>query len=145
LGIKHKNRKALKSFSTKILSCLFLTLLLCSFQPAPSLKGTWEFVGGIYNGKKEGAPTEYSLQRKYNTTNYQAFAIEKGYKTQKYEAGNYVFKGDTCVDTETFSAQPSKITNIPIHYIYTLKNDTLTLKGTLPTGMQVEEYWRKIK
>ena len=116
-----------------------------SFQSTPVLKGTWKFVGGIYNGKKEGAPTEYSLQRKYNTSSYEAFAIEKGYKTQKYEAGNYVFKGDTCVDTETFSAQPSKITNIPIHYIYTLKNDTLTLKGTLPTGMRVEEYWKKIK
>jgi len=116
-----------------------------SFQSPPVLKGTWKFVGGIYNGKKEGAPTEYSLQRKYTISGYEAFAIEKGYKTQKYEAGTYVFKGDTCVDTETFSAQPSKITNIPIHYIYTLRHDTLTLKGTLPTGMRVEEYWEKIR
>ncbi|BAU54755.1 hypothetical protein MgSA37_02933 [Mucilaginibacter gotjawali] len=131
--------------SIKQVGILLGGFLFCSFQNQPSLKGTWEFVGGIYNGKKEGAPTEYALHRKYNITGYEAFAIEKGYKTQKYEAGNYVFKGDTCVDTETFSAQPSKITNIPIHYIYTLKNDTLTLKGTLPTGMKVEEYWRKMK
>lgn len=120
-------------------------LLLISFQSAPNLKGTWEFAGGIYNGKKEGAPTDYKLQRKYTATGYEAFAMQKGYRTEKYETGTYVFKGDTCVDTETFCSQPSKITNIPIHYIYTLKNDTLTLKGTLPTGMRVEEYWKKVK
>jgi hypothetical protein len=125
-------------------SIIFI-VFLSSLQPKTSLKGTWEFAGGIYNGKKEGAPTDYKLQRKYTEVGYEAFASQKGYKTEKYEAGTYVFKGDTCVDTETFCSQPSKITNIPIHYIYTLKNDTLTLKGTLPTGMRVEEYWRKVK
>jgi len=110
-----------------------------------SLRGNWELVGGIYNGKKEGAPTAYALHRKYNENSYEAFAIEKGYEPEKFETGTYVLNGDTCVDTETFCTQPSKITNIPIHYLYTIKNDTLTLKGTLPTGMQVEEYWKKIK
>jgi hypothetical protein len=129
----------------KTFSLLFGILTLCSFQSPLSLKGTWQFVGGIYNGKKEGATVDYKLERKYTSGHYQAFASEKGYKTQKYEAGTYVFKGDTCVDTETFSAQPSKLTNIPIHYLYTLRNDTLTLKGTLPTGMRVEEYWKKVK
>ncbi len=124
---------------------LFAALLLCSFSKPVSLKGTWEFVGGVYNGKKEGAPTEYALHRKYNENSYEAFAVEKGYEPEKFEAGNYVLNGDTCVDTETFCSQPSKITNIPIHYLYTIKHDTLTLKGTLPTGMQVEEYWKKIK
>ncbi len=128
-----------------ICSCCALLTLMESFQPAPALKGTWNFVGGIYNGKKEGAPTDYTLQRKYTGNSYQAFALEKGSKPQKYEAGTYVFKSDTCVDTETFSSEESKILNIPIHYLYTLKNDTLTLKGTLPTGMKVEEYWRKVK
>jgi len=134
----------MKEFNKYFVAVLFI-VTGSSFQPALSLKGTWQFVGGIYNGKKEGAPTEYALQRKYTPGHYEAFALEKGYKTQKYEAGNYVFKGDTCVDTETFSSQPSKITNIPIHYIYTLKHDTLTLRAKLPTGMQVEEYWKKIK
>lgn len=129
----------------KQISIIFITFIFCSFQPQPSLKGTWEFAGGIYNGKKEGAPTEYKLRRKYTEGHYEAFASETGYKTEKYEAGNYVFKGDTCVDTETFCSQPSKITNIPIYYLYTLQNDTLTLKGTLPTGMRVEEYWRRVK
>jgi hypothetical protein len=119
--------------------------VLCAFQTAPSLKGTWQFVGGIYNGKKEGATTGYTLHRKYDATHYEAFAIEKGYKPQKYETGNYVLKGDTCIDKETFCSQPSRITNIPIHYLYTLKNDTLTLKGILPDGMRVVEYWKRIK
>jgi|SRR6185503_187500 len=116
-----------------------------AFQSTPLLKGTWNFAGGIYNGKKEGAPADYTLQRKYTDKGYQAFALEKGARPLKYEAGTYVFKGDTCVDTETFSSEESKILNIPIHYLYTLKHDTLTLKATLPTGMRVEEYWRKVK
>ena len=124
---------------------LFVALILCSFHNPTTLKGTWEFVGGIYNGKKEGAPTDYALQRKYNASQYEAFVIEKGSKPEKFETGDYVLNGDTCVDTETFCSQPSKITNIPIHYLYTLKNDTLTLKAKIPTGMQVEEYWKRVK
>jgi hypothetical protein len=129
----------------KKLTIVILSFFLCSFQAQPSLKGTWVFVGGIYNGKKEGATTDYTLHRKYTANTYDAFAIEKGYKTEKYESGTYVFKGDTCIDTETFCSQPSKITNIPIHYLYTLRNDTLTLSGTLPTGMIVEEYWKRLR
>lgn len=134
-----------KVFTMKKLYFLFLLLTLYSFNNPPTFKGTWVFVGGIYNGKKEGAPTEYALQRKYNEAHYEAFAIEKGFKPQKYETGDYVLAGDTCIDTETWCGQPSKITNIPVHYLYSLKNDTLTLKGVLPTGMQVEEYWKKLK
>ncbi|HWZ14345.1 MAG TPA: hypothetical protein VNW95_03825 [Mucilaginibacter sp.] len=129
----------------KKLSILFASLCLYSFAAPPDLKGTWQFVGGIYNGKREGATVEYALRRKYKAGSYEAFAIEKGSKPQKFEAGNYVIIGDTCIDTETFCSQPSKITNIPIHYFYTLRNDTLTLKGTLPTGMTVEEYWKRVK
>jgi len=122
-----------------------LLLIASSFKPVPSLRGTWKFAGGIYNGKKESAPVGYSLQRKYDKSRYEAFLLEKGLKPEKYEAGNYTLKGDTCVDTETFSQQPSKITNIPVYYSFTLSNDSLILKGTLPTGMKVEEYWRRIK
>ena len=49
-------------------------------------------------------------------------------KTEKYEAGTYILKGDTCIETETFCSQPSKITNIPIHYLYAFKKDTLNAK-----------------
>ncbi|HEY4323368.1 MAG TPA: hypothetical protein VGN20_05260 [Mucilaginibacter sp.] len=124
---------------------VLLSVIFCSFQSTTSLKGTYEFVGGIYNGKKEGAPAGYVLNRKYDNTKYQAFMVEKGYKPEKYEAGKYSISGDTCIDTETYSSQPSKIINIPISYSFTLKNDTLTFKGTLPTGMKVEEYWKKVK
>lgn len=128
-----------------VIILFFFGLIAVSFQEVKTLKGTWEFVGGIYNGKKEGAPTAYTLQRKYDRTTYDAFALEKGYKPEKYESGNYILAADTCTDTETFSSQPSKITNIPIHYAYTVRNDTLILRGKLPTGMQVEEYWKKVK
>jgi len=124
---------------------VFLFIMFCSFQSPVSLKGTWEFAGGIYNGKKEGAPAEYALHRKYDEIRYVALVVENGYKPEEYENGYYYIKGDTCVDTETFCAQPSKITNIPIRYIMSLHHDTLTFSGTLPTGMVVEEYWKKIR
>jgi len=120
-------------------------LLLTSFQTVPNLKGTWIFQGGIYNGKKEGAPKEYTLQRKYLADKFDAFVIEKGEKTQKYQAGNYHLKKDTCLETETFSAQPSKMTGKTMRYHYLIRRDTLVLQGTLPTGMTVEEYWKKVK
>ncbi|MDP9046798.1 MAG: hypothetical protein M3N14_01590 [Bacteroidota bacterium] len=129
----------------KLSTLLIASLLLCSFSTPHNLNGTWEFAGGIYNGKREGATVNYTLQRKYKGGHYEAFAIEKGSKPEKYEAGNYLIAGDTCIDTETFSSQPSKITNIPLHYFYTLRNDTLTLKGKLPGGMIVEEYWKRIR
>jgi hypothetical protein len=116
-----------------------------SYQFAPTLRGTWQFAGGIYNGKREGATKGYTLQRTYNSAHYEAFLLEKGHKAEKYEAGNYRLKGDTCIDTETYSVQTSKITHVPIHYLYSLRHDTLTLKATLPTGMRVEEYWKRIK
>jgi hypothetical protein len=131
--------------STKYFLKIFPLTLVTAFQTLPNFKGTWQFVGGIYNGKKEGATVEYALRRKYKSGSYEAFAIEKGAKPEKFEAGNYIIVGDTCIDTETFCSQPSKISNIPIHYFYTLRNDTLTLKGTLPTGMTVEEYWKRVK
>jgi hypothetical protein len=124
---------------------VFVFITGSSFQTISTLKGKWKFVGGIYNGKKEGAPTEYTLQKKYTDKSYEAFMLEKGSKALKYEAGNYNLKIDTLTDTETFSLQPSKITGIPINYHFTLSSDTLTISATLPTGMQVEEYWLKIK
>lgn len=123
----------------------FTSVFLCSFRPQPTLKGTWTYAGDVFNGKKEGAPKEYALRRKYDGAHYEAFVVEKGYKDEKYEVGKYTLKGDTCIDTETFCSQPSKITNIPIHYFYAVRNDTLILKGVLPDGKRVEEYWKKVR
>jgi hypothetical protein len=124
---------------------IFTALVLSSFDASKTLTGTWQFAGGVYNGKKEGATKGYSLRRIYNSAHYEAFLLEKGHKPEKYEAGDYLLKGDTFVDTETYSVQTSRITHIPIHYKFTLRHDTLTLKGTLPTGMRVEEYWKRVK
>jgi hypothetical protein len=129
----------------RIIANVAIVIIFSSFQQPPTLKGTWIFQGGIYNGKKEGAPVGYSLQRKYQADKFDAYFIEKGEKTQKYQSGNYQLKNDTCLETETYSLQPSKLTGITLHYHYTIRRDSLILQGTLPTGMVVEEYWKKVK
>lgn len=129
----------------KKLIAAIVILGCCSFDTAPTLKGTWTFQGGIYNGKKEGAPTEYTLQRRYQADKFDAYLIEKGSKTQKYQSGRYQLKNDTCLETETYSIQPSKLTGKTLHYHYAVRQDSLILQGTLPTGMVVEEYWKKVK
>jgi hypothetical protein len=128
----------------KILFAVLLVAVCCSFAPI-TLKGTWNFAGGIYNGKKEGAPSGYTLQRKYQVNTFNAYLLEKGSKAQKYQSGNYELKNDTCLETETFSAQPSQLTGKTIIYHYSVRQDSLILQGTLPSGMTVEEYWKKVK
>ena len=119
--------------------------LLTACNNSGSLEGKWEYAGGIYNGKKEGGTEGYKLKRTYSGKSFEAFMIEEGGEPQKYQAGEYTLKGDSCLETETFSTQPSKLTGIAVHYNYQLKNDTLILKGKLPTGLQVEEYWTREK
>jgi len=134
----------MKKPANLIFSFLLITLV-SSFTGKETLKGVWEFQGGIYNGKKEGATVDYTLQRRYDKKHFEAFGIEKDSKPEKYQAGDYELRGDTCIETETYSSQPSKLTGVPIHYLYTIHNNTLTLKATLPTGMTVEEYWKRTK
>lgn len=129
----------------KPLFLLMLIVFLSSFNKEKTLKGTWEYQGGIFRGKHLAAPVDYSQQRKYTNTKFDAFLIEKGEKTQKYESGNYTLNGDTCLETQTFSLQESKLIGITVHYLYTIRNDTLILKGTLPDGMVAEDYWKRIK
>ncbi|NCD71955.1 hypothetical protein [Mucilaginibacter agri] len=127
---------------------LFIPLLLvifCSWQQPKTLKGKWQFVSGVYNGKKDTATTEYTLRRNYDKDHFEAFITEPGEKPVKYQAGDYTLQGDTCLETETFSTQPSNLTHKTIHYYIQLRHDTLILSGKLPTGMEVEEYWKKIK
>ena len=127
----------------KIGCLIILTLIITSFNASNPLKGTWEYAGDVFNGKVEAAPTEYTLQRKYSSKNYESFLLEKGEKPQKYEAGDYTLNADTCIETQTFSAQESKLVVVSIHYLYSLSNDTLTLSGTLPNGNKMVEYWKK--
>jgi len=122
-----------------------LTVIIMAFKPEAALKGTWEFRGSLFNGKKDGAPKDYTLQRKYTTSTYDAFLLEKGEKTVKFESGNYKLKGDTCLETQTFSSQPSKLKGVTVHYWYALRHDSLILRAKLPNGMVEEDYWKKVK
>lgn len=119
--------------------------VLSACNNSNSLKGKWDYAGGVYNGKKEGGTQGYQLKRTYTGDNFEAFMIEEGGEPQKYQAGDYKLSGDSCIETETFSTQPSTLTGVAVHYSYKLKNDSLILRGKLPTGMVVEEYWIKEK
>jgi len=124
---------------------IILTLIITSFNSANPLKGTWEYAGDVFNGKAEGAPTDYSLQRKYGSKSFESFLLEKGEKPHKYEAGDYTVTADTCSETQTYSSQDSQLIGITVHYQYIIQNDTLTLSGKLPNGNAVKEFWKRIK
>ena len=129
----------------KAISLILLVVVLTSFQKPTTLKGTWQFCGGNLNGKFNAAPKEYLMQRKYTATNYEAVMLEKDEKPYKYESGNYNLVGDTCLETQTFSALPSQLLNITLHYTYSMHHDTLVLKTKLPNGFIAEDYWKKVK
>lgn len=129
----------------KLMPLILLVTILTSFQQPKTLKGTWQFCGGYFNGKPNPAPKDYTLQRKYTTTNYEAFLLEKGEKPYKYEAGEYKMVADTCLETQRFSAQPSQLKDVTVHFSYSIRNDTLILKATLPSGFIEEDYWKKVK
>lgn len=128
-----------------ITGALLVVVFLSSFYQTQTLEGNWEYAGDIFNGKKEGAPKEYTLQRKYSQAHFEAYVIQKGYMPEMYETGDYWLKADSCLEVQTFSNQDSKLLNIPVHYHYTITNDTLILKGILPNGERTEEYWKRIK
>ena len=119
-------------------------ILLGFWQHPASLRGTWEFRGGIYNGKKDEAPKGYKLQRRYTESVYEAFVIEKGKKAEKYESGKYTLKSDTCLETQTYCQQPSKLIGVTVAYFYHVRNDTLFLTARLPNGNVEEDYWKRV-
>ncbi len=124
---------------------LLLVVILASFQQTKTLKGTWQYCGGYLNGKFNAAPTEYLMQRKYTNTSYEAVMLEKGEKPYKYEAGDYKLIADTCLETQRFSALPTQVKDITIHFAYTIRHDTMVLKAKLPSGYVAEDYWKKVK
>ncbi len=129
----------------KYIAIVTVLAIITAFKPEATLKGTWEFRGSLFNGKKDGAPKDYILQRKYTTSTYDAFLLEKGEKSVKFESGKYQLKADTCLETQTFSSQPSKLKGITVHYWYALRHDSLILRAKLPNGMVEEDYWKKVK
>ncbi|OKS86322.1 hypothetical protein [Mucilaginibacter polytrichastri] len=128
----------------KLFIPISILIILCSWSAPKTLKGTWQFAGGIYNGKRDTASTDYKLQRQYDKAHFNAFIIEPNEKPIKYQGGDYVTQADTCFETETFTTQPSTLTGKTIHYHMQLRNDTLVLSGKLPKGLMVEEYWKKV-
>ena len=129
----------------KIFVAFVLSIFLFAFVADEPLKGNWIYSGGIYNGKATPPSKDYTLQRQYDAAHYTALFIEKGAEPIPYEKGDYVLKQDTCLETQTFSAEPSKLLNITLKYHYLIKNDTLTFSGVLPNGTVVQEYWKKVK
>jgi len=128
---------------------LILATVVCigliSFTKVVSLKGTWQYNGGVSNGKAEGPPTQYSLQRKYTDKDFAAFVLEKGSKPEKYEAGTYILKGDTCFETCTFNSQTPQAIGKTVAYIFSVKGGIIHLMATLPGGTVVDDQWKKIK
>ncbi len=137
--------KTVKLFNSLLLCLLVVTAT--AFKPFNSLKGVWIYEGGIYNNKAEGPPKEYRLERRYNDTGYEAFIIQEGTKTEKYEAGNYNYSPEDRAyrETQTFSSQPSTLIGKEINYTCSFRGSTLIFKGKLFDGTQVEEYWKKVK
>lgn len=122
-----------------------LLLILCSFSGAKTFEGTWTFVGSTFNGKYDGPPKDYTLQRKYTADKYDAYLLEKGQKPEKFESGSYTLKGDTCYEIQTYSSQPSKLLNVRVKYSYILRHDSLILHAKLPSGYYEDDYWKKVK
>lgn len=129
----------------KLIYAIAGMLVFSSFAQVSTLKGTWQYAGGISNGKHYAAPDGFTQQRKYAKDKFEAFLLEKGEKPVRYEAGNYSLKKDSCFETQTYSLEPSTLTGKTIRYTCIIKNDTLFLKGKLPNGIEVEDYWKKVK
>ncbi|MEO7212379.1 hypothetical protein [Mucilaginibacter sp.] len=128
-----------------VLSLALLSVILLSFRLQGTLSGTYVYAGGVYNGKADGPSKDYKLQRRYSDSEYEATFIEPGQDTIVYEQGKYKLQQDTCLETQTYSREPSKTLNISVRYVYHISNDTLTFSGLLPNGTTVQEYWKKVK
>lgn len=140
---KKNSRMKITNVSLGLFSCVLLLMVSC--KKTDSLEGTWEYQGGIYNGKKEGAPTDYKMQRSYQDETYEGFVLEEDAEPEKYDGGNYEIRDSIYLETTTFSSQPSQVLNKTITYKFKREGELFTIMGTLPNGMQIEEYWKKIK
>lgn len=121
--------------------CLIL-ITSCSSSP---IKGTWQYDGGVYNGRQQKASPDFQMHRTYGKDTYEAFMLEGSAAPELYNSGIYELKGDSLLITSKFSSRPSQNTDVTIAYKYVIENEKLTIKGVLPNGMLVEEYWKKVK
>jgi len=126
-------------------SLLLLILVVISSCSKGPLKGTWQYNGGVYNGKVQYASTEFQMQRIYTHDDYEAYLLEGNNPPNLYNSGIYEIKGDTLLIKSKYSSRPSQNTDVTIAYKFVIDKDKLTIKGVLPNGMLVEEYWKKVK
>lgn len=126
-------------FKLIIFSLVILTS--CSKNP---LNGTWQYDGGVYNGREQKASSDFKMQRTYKENTYEAFMIEGSVKPELYNSGIYEVRGDTLLITSKFSSRPSQNTDLTINYKFNIKKEKLTINGVLPNGMIVEEYWKRV-
>ncbi|WDF53603.1 hypothetical protein [Mucilaginibacter sp. KACC 22063] len=123
-----------------------LLIAICSFTARkPSLKGSWIFAGGIYNGKRDSGTVGYNLKRIYDDKQFNAYVIQEGEKPERYQSGDYQLFSDSCFETETYNSQSADLTGKTLRYHYTIRHDSLIFNGVLPNGTTVEEYWQKAK
>jgi hypothetical protein len=126
-------------FKLIIFSLVILTS--CSKNP---LNGTWQYDGGLYNGREQKASSDFKMQRTYKENTYEAYMIEGSIKPELYNSGIYEVRGDTLLITSKFSSRPSQNTDLTINYKFNIKKEKLTINGVLPNGMIVEEYWKRV-
>ncbi|HEY0899621.1 MAG TPA: hypothetical protein VGD90_09810 [Sphingobacteriaceae bacterium] len=126
-----------------IIYLIFGTALLSACSNSP-MKGTWQYDGGIYNGKSRQAAADFKMLRTYTGDSYEGHLLE-GTTETRYTAGKYKIKDDSVFLTSTFSSQPSQLLNRTQAYEYKVEDSRLTIRGTLPNGMQVEEYWKRVE
>jgi hypothetical protein len=129
----------------KVLLVCTIYLVATSFQYAKSLKGVWRYEGGIYNNQIDGPPKNIKLERVYTDNEYEGFITKKDGKKVRYEAGNYAIHNNVYQETQTYADQSSSLKGKTLHYTYTIHNDKLTYKGSLPDKSPVVEYWKKVK
>ena len=113
----------------------------CSSGP---IQGTWQYDGGIYNGNPRPAASDFRMVRTYTADSYEGHLIEGDTET-RYTAGTYEIRNDSVYLTSTFSNQPSQLLGKSQAYHFKIEDYRLTISGFLPNGMQVEEYWKKIR
>jgi hypothetical protein len=134
----------IKSLLKAILICS-IYLIASSFQSPNSLKGTWVYQGGIYNGLITTAPKGIKLERVYSENEYQAFITNQNGKKTKYEAGNYSLDGNTYIEIQTYSTKPTPAKDKTLRYNYSIKDNKVTFKGKLPDKTSVQETWKKVQ
>ena len=108
------------------------------------IQGTWQYDGGVYNGNPKPAAPDFKMIRTYTDDTYEGHLIEGDTKT-RYTAGTYEIRDDSVYLTSTFSSQPSQLLGKSQAYRFRIENSKLTISGFLPNGMQVEEYWKKVR